>query len=342
MILEKKLSDINFFICSTFEDLEKYRATAINKIKSEAGIINAQEFFGARPAKPIDTCLQEVEKSNIFIILVAWRYGSKANDNKSFVELEYEKAVEMDLPVLVYFMEDSMEVLPKNMSKGEDYILLENFKNKLSQNHTINKFTTPDDLSTKIIQDLLQELPKHNFVIGKKEEEIIIENNLTAIKKFLTLPKIYYESELKFKVTLSDFTRAPDDECHAFYFDPGRTLKRSFTASDQALREELHNNSLYIFAEGSKAEELINLPSKQELTIIVKTIQGDLTWEEPEYSFLKRSETIPYDTGLPNIDISYYQMTGLMHTATRTEKIQTGSIKKSKIICGFEYVSLIE
>ena len=54
--MEKKLSDINFFICSTYLDLKTYRAEVIKKIKSQAGLINAQEFFGSRDNKPIETC----------------------------------------------------------------------------------------------------------------------------------------------------------------------------------------------------------------------------------------------------------------------------------------------
>ena len=57
MSSEKPLSAINFFVCSTFLDLKAYRDAVIKNLQSHAGVINAQEFFGARDQKPLATCL---------------------------------------------------------------------------------------------------------------------------------------------------------------------------------------------------------------------------------------------------------------------------------------------
>jgi hypothetical protein len=87
MSAEKHLSDINFFICSTYIDMKDYREAVIKDIKSRAGVINAQEFFGARDQKPLETCLEEVTSSHVFIMFLEPRYGTlDRSSGKSIVE----------------------------------------------------------------------------------------------------------------------------------------------------------------------------------------------------------------------------------------------------------------
>jgi hypothetical protein len=56
--------------------MKAYRDAVIKNIQSHAGAINAQEFFGARDKKPLATCLEEVNKSHVFIMFLGPRYGS--------------------------------------------------------------------------------------------------------------------------------------------------------------------------------------------------------------------------------------------------------------------------
>src|SRR5213083_1249204 len=105
---EQRLSDINFFICSTYVDLRAYRDAVIKEIRSHAGVINAQEFFGARDQKPLHTCLEEVDKSNVFVLFLGPRYGSVDPDSqRSFVESEYERARQRKIPIFAYIIDKS-------------------------------------------------------------------------------------------------------------------------------------------------------------------------------------------------------------------------------------------
>ena len=85
----------------------QHRNAVIGKIQSKAGIINAQEFFGARDSQPLDTCLSEVERSQVFLLFLSPRNGSIDQESgKSFVEREYEKACELGILKLAYIMDE--------------------------------------------------------------------------------------------------------------------------------------------------------------------------------------------------------------------------------------------
>jgi hypothetical protein len=53
------------FVCSTFDDLEQEREAVLDAIRRVQSRRNAMEFFGARPGRPIDVCLDEVRNSDL-------------------------------------------------------------------------------------------------------------------------------------------------------------------------------------------------------------------------------------------------------------------------------------
>jgi hypothetical protein len=64
------------FVCSTFDDLEQEREAVLDAIRRVQQRHNAMEFFGARPGRPIDVCLDEVRKSDLLVVIVGEKYGS--------------------------------------------------------------------------------------------------------------------------------------------------------------------------------------------------------------------------------------------------------------------------
>jgi hypothetical protein len=151
MSAEKHLSDINFFICSTYIDMKDYRNAVIKDIKSRAGIINAQEFFGARDQKPLNTCLEEVSRSNVFIMFLGPRYGTlDPSSGKSFVECEFDKATDLNLPRFAYLMDETYPFPIQHVSTGNDAILLKKFKDRVTDDLTVDFFASPSDLAAKV------------------------------------------------------------------------------------------------------------------------------------------------------------------------------------------------
>src|SRR5712691_1175358 len=287
MSSEKPLPKINFFICTTFEDLQAHRDAVIKKIRSHAGVINAQEFFGARDQKPLETCLEEVGKSQVFVMFLGPRYGSQEPiSGKSFVECEYLKAKDLKLPRLAYIIDDGYSFPIKHVSTtGDEAEKLRRFKAEVRAELTVDQFTGPDDLAGKVYQDLLRELPKHGFKVGEEPRGEKEPDVRTLIKNFLTVPKLFYGHNIRWLVKLGDYSRASESACRAFSFTYGAAVRRGFTVSEKDMAKFLQKEmgDCYVFAEDEDAEDLIDAPSGAETLVVMKTIQGEYETESAIY-----------------------------------------------------------
>ncbi len=331
MTEKTKLTDINFFICSTYLDLKEYREAVIEKLNNASGMINAQEFFGARDQKPIETCLEEVEKSDVFVMFIGWRFGSvEEEQNKSFVELEYEKAIELKIPKFIFFMDENTPVSPKYVSKQNDEILLTKFKERILKDNTVEYFTAKEDLASKVMQSLLNELPRHGFEIGKKNSEQKNDSLIFLLNRFKALPKLYYDTEITFQANLKRFERADKYDCEAFSYPYGATVKRKFNIIDENLASHFVSFE-YLFAENHVADKLVNLEHDIDYLIKARTIQGTYDYEEPirEVKKVLRPNPSP-------VRLSF----ATEHLIEVNEEVQTGTIKKQRLLMGLEFISV--
>ena len=284
MSREKPLSNINFFVCSTFLDLQKYRDTVIKTIRGHAGVINAQEFFGARNQKPLATCLEEVDKSDVFILFLGPRYGSiDPASNRSFVECEYERAKERGIPKLAYLMDTSHAFPIEYVSTGDDAERLRQFKGVLQHDLTVDYFTTPDDLANKVYSDLVRELPKHGFNLGEEHPGEKEASTALILQQFLALPKLFSRRTVTMRVKLGSYSRAGADYCKAFSYRYGATVAREFKPSDKKLVGIIDHQLTEIFAEDEDALALIAAPGDVEMDVTVKTVEGEYSTESPIY-----------------------------------------------------------
>ncbi len=323
MSAEKPLSNVNFFVCSTYVDLKAYRDAVIKNIQSHAGVINAQEFFGARDQKPLATCLEELNKSDVFIMFLGPRYGSVDPDtNKSFVECEYERAREKGIPRFVYIIDDSHPFPIQHVSVGEDAERLRKFKQAIQNELTIDYFTTPDDLAKKVYEDLVRELPKRGFRLGIEEARDKDASPAVVLSQFLALPKLFHGRNVNVRAKLGAYSRANSDVCQAFSYRYGAAIARSFEPTDKKLKDILRGSLSEIFASEEKALELMNAPRDVEIGILVKTVQGEYSTQEPVYGY----EHEPGILGAP--DMSLYG----------GRRVVVDYRAKSTLKCGLEFV----
>jgi tetratricopeptide (TPR) repeat protein len=144
------------FVCSTFDDLERQRKAVLDAIRRVQQRHNAMEFFGARPGRPIDVCLDEVRKSDLLVVIVGEKYGSLPPGMEvSYSQAEYEEGVRLNKPCLVYLRDDSVPILPKFVEQDPDKIkLLKTWKDALNANHTVAKFESWPKLAVQVAADI--------------------------------------------------------------------------------------------------------------------------------------------------------------------------------------------
>jgi len=152
---------LKIMLSSTFIDLIDYRTKTLEALENLQHIIQAMELFNASHKKPLDVCLKEAEESNIFICIVAWRYGSiDKRTGKSITQLEYETAYQRKIPCLVFLLDDNLPWPVKFIDKGEQCEKLLKFRKILRNNHTPKYFTKPEELALDVIISLKNYLPE--------------------------------------------------------------------------------------------------------------------------------------------------------------------------------------
>jgi hypothetical protein len=149
-------STLTVFVCSTYSDLSDEREGVLDAIRRLQLQHDSMEFFGARADQPIETCLAEVRRSNILVVIVGHRYGSLVPEmNISYSEAEYREGHRLKKPCLVYIRGEDVPILPRHMERDPDKLrLLEAWKTTLQSRHTVARFEGKNDLAVQVAADL--------------------------------------------------------------------------------------------------------------------------------------------------------------------------------------------
>jgi hypothetical protein len=144
------------FVCSTFSDLSQERDGVLDAIRRLKLQHDSMEFFGARAAQPIETCLEEVRASDVLVVIVGHRYGSVVPDlGLSYSEAEYTEGFRLKKPCLVYMRDDNVPILLKHVERDPDNLKkLENWKDTLQSRHTVAHFQDGPGLAVQVAADL--------------------------------------------------------------------------------------------------------------------------------------------------------------------------------------------
>jgi hypothetical protein len=147
---------LTVFLCSTYADLAGERERVLDAVRRLQLEHDSMEFFGARSGLPIETCLEEVRRSDVLVVIVGHRYGSIVPElGISFSEAEYREGHRLGKPCLVYVRDENAPVLLKNVERDPERLqLLESWKATLTQRHTIAPFSDPHALAVQVAADL--------------------------------------------------------------------------------------------------------------------------------------------------------------------------------------------
>src|SRR6266404_1281437 len=140
------------FISSTYDDLKEYRRAVWELLEKFDVNVRGMEQFGARKEAPLATCLAEVEQSDVYLGVIAFRLGSiDSQTGRSFTQIEYERAHELGKEVLIYLVDEQNALFAvRYIDQYEKKKKLEAFKGLLRERHTTESFTTVEDLKEKL------------------------------------------------------------------------------------------------------------------------------------------------------------------------------------------------
>jgi hypothetical protein len=108
-------------------------------------------------------------KRVIYIGIISMCYGSIDElSGKSYTQLEYEKAKEKGLEILIYLIDEKNgEIQTGNIDFGDKYLRLSSFKRVLKNNRTVDFFINETDLGQKLFNRLKSLIPQSGQLINR-------------------------------------------------------------------------------------------------------------------------------------------------------------------------------
>lgn len=217
------------FVGSTYEDLKEYRTAVMEALHRLETIVRGMEYFGSKPGTPKEECLKAVRSCKVYIGIFAMRYGSIDEESgKSMTHLEFEEAQRLNLPTLVYMLDENQQpVLPIYVDMGDKGRLLKELKDDLKKKYVVSFFTSPEDLAKRITQDLPPVLQGIGVHVELEPEAIVKEDSTEILKRFRVRPAKYGGREVTLRCRIEGEARATDeDECIALKLPMGDAIER--------------------------------------------------------------------------------------------------------------------
>ncbi len=170
------------YLSSTFRDLESYRNAVIELftyINSDFPLTCMESYTGVNMS-PLEKCMADVASCDIYILLIANRYGFiPNNDNlnpqkKSITELEFDTAMAGKKQVLVFMANEGDRQFPLDNPTETDFEAkksgLTNFRRKVGEQRTYppKGFATPQELVNVVSASII--LTLNSGILATKQQ----------------------------------------------------------------------------------------------------------------------------------------------------------------------------
>src|ERR1022692_1482955 len=146
------------FLSSTGRDLRLHREAAFRALQGmDLQCVRMEDFHGAA-IKIKDFDDQRIAACDLFVILIGQLYGTCPEDSdKSYTELEYDKAVELKRPCFLFLSDEDHPLTTVRESDAQN-AKLRAFRQRAA-GLIRNSFTTPETLATQIALSVRTDAP---------------------------------------------------------------------------------------------------------------------------------------------------------------------------------------
>ncbi len=178
------------YISSTYKDLTVYREAIRDMfqykgLQDEFTLVSMEGYVSENAKRAIDVCLEDVRKADIYILILAKRYGSIVEGTGiSYTESEYNEALKVAqqnplYKIFVFYSNEEIEKEDFNKMPELQNADLQNFYNSALKNSAsfIYPFTTPDNLCKQILLTLNYNFKKPTGITDYKDALMLINRN---------------------------------------------------------------------------------------------------------------------------------------------------------------------
>ena len=204
---------LQVFVSSTYVDLIEERQAAVKAILEANHIPAGMELFTAGDKSQWEVIKYWIDQSDVFLLILGGRYGSiEPETGKSYIHLEYEYAVEKNIPIFACVIKDA-DQRAKDKDDIKKYIerdhtqQYQDFK-KLVTSRMVKFWETSSDIEQSIILTLKEFENRQNIIgwargyqklnISFFEEEVkSLKNENKQLEKSLKTQQKIYDNRIQ-------------------------------------------------------------------------------------------------------------------------------------------------
>jgi hypothetical protein len=158
MAQKKKLQ---VFISSTYTDLKEERQAAVEAVLTAGHIPAGMELFAAGDESQMNVIKRWIDGSDIYLLLLGGRYGSiESATEKSYIQLEYEYAIDTGKPVFAVVIDDDclearVKTLGRSVIETDEPQKLKQFRS-LVMSRMVKFWCDPRDIKLAILETMAE------------------------------------------------------------------------------------------------------------------------------------------------------------------------------------------
>lgn len=275
MANSSKKQHVPVFVSSTYADLQAHRLEVQRVLVGLEQVVRGMEYFGSSPDTPLDECLKQISECRLFVLILGVSYGSvEAGAGKSFTELEYEFALNNKIPVLAYLADTASTKIGISLDSYDiqNAARLNEFKEKVTQRHTVSFFTSIDDLGKRIEHDVPKALSNFenievkltNVNLDENVTEEMLRNGSERFQHFWLRPISLAGEVVPLRLRINtkwNGWKVKDELIRSLGLEVGDTISTEITPM---LSEEIidHGDDTDLFASGEAADWLLQKAAK--------------------------------------------------------------------------------
>ena len=169
------------FVSSTFIDLKEERQAVLTAVQEAEDIPSGMEMFPAADEEQFNFIKKVIDNCDYYVVIIAGKYGSLADDGVSYTEKEYDYAVSKKIPVLAFVRkEDAITERETDTTKMQK---LAQFKKKVQTGRIVRQWDNKHDLVSSVIISLNKEKSEHPAIGWVRANQVMSNENLVELSQ---------------------------------------------------------------------------------------------------------------------------------------------------------------
>jgi hypothetical protein len=175
------------FVSSTFDDLQEERQKVLQAVLEMKAFPAGMELFPSANDEQWAFIQREIESSDYYIVITAGKYGSLAEDGRSFTEKEYDYALDLKKYVISFLRHDLLGLEGRQLEQEPDRRQkLEAFHEKVKRSKLVKFYNSPEELKSLVMQALVHAFrfqPQEGWVRAKNARRLEDLEDVARLQK---------------------------------------------------------------------------------------------------------------------------------------------------------------